>query len=133
MFSSFAAGLCLFAKRLERGKFVWTPLVDGTMTLTPAPRVVALSSMGANRTSGLGMITALSLLEQGFCNLGFFDYRPERDHFRATGFAFHVQRRTAGPVQPDFIVAHHARKRMRFVIFALSRTHHHSQSRPNQV
>jgi uncharacterized protein YbjT (DUF2867 family) len=29
------------------------------------PRVVALSSMGANRTSGLGMITALSLLERG--------------------------------------------------------------------
>src|SRR6202044_1754091 len=35
----------------------------------PPPRVVALSSMGANRTSGLGMITALSLLEQGFCDL----------------------------------------------------------------
>src|SRR5476649_2659368 len=34
-----------------------------------APRVVALSSMGANRTSGLGMITALSLLEQGFRDL----------------------------------------------------------------
>src|SRR5580698_10548123 len=33
------------------------------------PRVVALSSMGANRTSGLGMITALSLLEQGFRDL----------------------------------------------------------------
>ena len=33
------------------------------------PRVVALSSMGANRTSGLGMITALSLLEQGFSDL----------------------------------------------------------------
>jgi uncharacterized protein YbjT (DUF2867 family) len=33
------------------------------------PRVIALSSMGANRTSGLGMITALSLLEQGFRNL----------------------------------------------------------------
>src|SRR6202035_1869265 len=28
-----------------------------------------LSSMGANRTSGLGMITALSLLEQGFRDL----------------------------------------------------------------
>ena len=27
------------------------------------PRVVALSSMGANRTSGLGLITALSVLE----------------------------------------------------------------------
>ena len=34
-----------------------------------SPRVVALSSMGANRTSGLGMITALSLLEQGFRDL----------------------------------------------------------------
>jgi uncharacterized protein YbjT (DUF2867 family) len=33
------------------------------------PRVVALSSMGANRTSGLGLITALSLFEQGFRNL----------------------------------------------------------------
>jgi uncharacterized protein YbjT (DUF2867 family) len=33
------------------------------------PRVVALSSMGANRSSGLGMITALSLLEQGFRDL----------------------------------------------------------------
>ncbi|MGC2080705.1 MAG: nucleoside-diphosphate sugar epimerase [Xanthobacteraceae bacterium] len=39
------------------------------LTKAPAPRVVALSSMGANRTSGLGMITALSLLEQGFCDL----------------------------------------------------------------
>ncbi len=35
----------------------------------PPPRVVALSSMGADRTSGLGMITALSLLEQGFRDL----------------------------------------------------------------
>jgi uncharacterized protein YbjT (DUF2867 family) len=33
------------------------------------PRVVALSSMGADRTSGLGMITALSLMEQGFRDL----------------------------------------------------------------
>jgi uncharacterized protein YbjT (DUF2867 family) len=33
------------------------------------PRVVALSSMGANRTSELGMITALSLLEQAFRSL----------------------------------------------------------------
>src|ERR1700743_91458 len=34
------------------------------LTKVAPPRVVALSSMGANRTSGLGMITALSLLEQ---------------------------------------------------------------------
>ncbi|HEY1780586.1 MAG TPA: NmrA family NAD(P)-binding protein [Roseiarcus sp.] len=39
------------------------------LTRAPAPRVVALSSMGANRTSGLGMITALSLLERGFRDL----------------------------------------------------------------
>ncbi|HEV2701702.1 MAG TPA: NmrA family NAD(P)-binding protein [Steroidobacteraceae bacterium] len=39
------------------------------LTKVPVPRVVALSSMGANRTSGLGMITALSLLERGFRDL----------------------------------------------------------------
>ena len=39
------------------------------LTKAPPPRVVALSSMGANRTSGLGMITALSLLEQDFRDL----------------------------------------------------------------
>ncbi|WP_408207046.1 NmrA family NAD(P)-binding protein [Paraburkholderia sediminicola] len=39
------------------------------LTRASPPRVVALSSMGANRTSGLGMITALSLLEQGFRGL----------------------------------------------------------------
>ncbi|MGI4814631.1 MAG: NmrA family NAD(P)-binding protein [Janthinobacterium lividum] len=39
------------------------------LTKAAPPRVVALSSMGAHRTSGLGMITALSLLEQGFRDL----------------------------------------------------------------
>src|SRR5271165_3526169 len=39
------------------------------LTKVVPPRVVALSSMGANRTSGLGIITALSLLEQGFRDL----------------------------------------------------------------
>ena len=39
------------------------------LTKVAPPRVVALSSMGANRTSGLGMITALALFEQGFRNL----------------------------------------------------------------
>ena len=39
------------------------------LTKVLPPRVVALSSMGANRTSGVGMITALSLLEQGFRSL----------------------------------------------------------------
>jgi uncharacterized protein YbjT (DUF2867 family) len=60
---------------------VWAPAPDyneakgvianyvDALTMAAPPRVVALSSMGANRTSGLGMITALSLLEQGFRNL----------------------------------------------------------------
>ena len=39
------------------------------LTKAAPPRVVGLSSMGANRTTGLGMITALSLLEQGFRKL----------------------------------------------------------------
>ncbi|OYV42282.1 MAG: nucleoside-diphosphate sugar epimerase [Acidocella sp. 20-57-95] len=39
------------------------------LTKAAPPRVVALSSMGANRTSGLGMITALSLLEQSLHDL----------------------------------------------------------------
>src|SRR5258708_4073105 len=39
------------------------------LTKVVPPRVVALSSMGANKTSGVGMITALSLLEQGLRKL----------------------------------------------------------------
>ena len=39
------------------------------LTKVVPPRVVALSSMGANRTSGAGISTALSLLEQGFRSL----------------------------------------------------------------
>ena len=29
-------GLCLFAKRLERGRFIWPSPADGTVTITPA-------------------------------------------------------------------------------------------------
>ena len=39
------------------------------LTKVVPPRVVALSSTGAHRTSGAGIITALSLLEQGFRSL----------------------------------------------------------------
>ena len=60
---------------------IWAPSPDfkeaksvianyvAALTKAPPPRIVALSSMGANRTSGLGLITALSLLEQGFHDL----------------------------------------------------------------
>jgi uncharacterized protein YbjT (DUF2867 family) len=77
-----------FARALEgvEGVFVmlpavWAPSPDfkeakslianyvEALTKAPPPRMVVLSSMGANRTSGLGMITALSLLEQGLRHL----------------------------------------------------------------
>ncbi|MDB5827875.1 MAG: nucleoside-diphosphate sugar epimerase [Variovorax sp.] len=60
---------------------VWTPSPDfkeakgiianyvKALTQVKPPRIVALSSMGAHRSQGLGMITALSLLEQGLRNL----------------------------------------------------------------
>ena len=52
----------------KEAKGVIANYVDALTKAAP-PRVVALSSMGANRTSGLGMITALSLLEQGLRDL----------------------------------------------------------------
>jgi len=52
----------------KEAKAVIANYVDA-LTQAPPPRVVALSSMGANRTGGLGMITALSLLERGFRDL----------------------------------------------------------------
>jgi len=60
---------------------IWTPSPDfkeakavissyvEALGKAPVPRVVALSSMGANGASGMGLITALSLLEQGFRDL----------------------------------------------------------------
>jgi uncharacterized protein YbjT (DUF2867 family) len=52
----------------REAKGVIANYVEALSKVVPS-RVVALSSMGANRTSGLGMITALSLLEQGFRSL----------------------------------------------------------------
>ena len=52
----------------REAKGVIANYVEALGTVVP-PRVVALSSMGANRTSGIGMITALSLLEQGLLRL----------------------------------------------------------------
>jgi len=60
---------------------IWAPSPDfkeakgvianyvAALTRAAPPRVVALSSVGASRTSGLGIITALSLLERGFHDL----------------------------------------------------------------
>jgi uncharacterized protein YbjT (DUF2867 family) len=52
----------------REAKGVIANYVDALTRVVP-PRVVALSSMGANRTSGVGNVTALSLLEQGLRSL----------------------------------------------------------------
>ena len=52
----------------REAKSVIANYVEALTNAVP-PRVVALSSMGADRTSRLGMITGLALLEQSFRNL----------------------------------------------------------------
>ena len=44
------SGLCLFAKRLEHGRFIWPPIVDGGMVLTPAQLALLLEAMDWRRT-----------------------------------------------------------------------------------
>ena len=44
------SGLCLFAKRLEKGKFVWPPIVDGGMLLTPAQMALLIEAIDWRRT-----------------------------------------------------------------------------------
>jgi transposase len=46
-------GLWLLAKRLEKGRFVWPPIVDGAMTLTPAQLAVLIEAMDWRRTIAL--------------------------------------------------------------------------------
>jgi transposase len=43
-------GLCLFAKRLETGRFVWPPIVDGAVALTPAQMALLIEAMDWRRT-----------------------------------------------------------------------------------
>jgi transposase len=43
-------GLCLFAKRLENHKFVWPPIVDGAIVLTPAQLALLVEAMDWRRT-----------------------------------------------------------------------------------
>ena len=44
------SGLCLFAKRLEKGRFVWPPLIEGGMVLTPAQFALLIEAMDWRRT-----------------------------------------------------------------------------------
>jgi transposase len=42
-------GLCLFAKRLERGRFIWPQVTSGTVLLTPAQLVMLLEGIDWRR------------------------------------------------------------------------------------
>jgi transposase len=42
-------GLCLFAKRLERGKFIWPQVSSGTVALTPAQLSMLLEGIDWRR------------------------------------------------------------------------------------
>ena len=42
-------GLCLFAKRLERGHFIWPQADDGTISLTPAQLSMLLEGIDWRR------------------------------------------------------------------------------------
>ncbi len=44
------SGLCLFAKRLETGRFLWPPIVDESMTLTPAQLALLIEAIDWRRT-----------------------------------------------------------------------------------
>jgi len=43
-------GLCLFAKRRERGRFVWPPIADGSVVLSPAQLALLIEAMDWRRT-----------------------------------------------------------------------------------
>ena len=42
-------GLCLFSKRLDRGRFVWPVTATGTVTLTPAQLSMLLEGIDWRR------------------------------------------------------------------------------------
>jgi len=69
------------------------------LTNVSVPRVVALSSMGANRSSGMGLITALSLMEQSFRDLKLpIAYVRAGGFFENFLYGFHVAQGGTLPV-----------------------------------
>jgi transposase len=44
------SGLCLYAKRLEKGRFVWPPIVDERLRLTPAQLALLIEGIDWRRT-----------------------------------------------------------------------------------
>lgn len=44
------SGLCLFAKRLEKSRFVWPPIVDGSYQMSVAQLALLIEGMDWRRT-----------------------------------------------------------------------------------
>jgi transposase len=44
------SGLCLYAKRLEKGHFVWPPIIDERLQLTPAQLALLIEGIDWRRT-----------------------------------------------------------------------------------
>lgn len=44
------SGLCLYAKRLENGRFVWPPVIDERMSLSAAQLALLIEGMDWRRT-----------------------------------------------------------------------------------
>lgn len=44
------SGFCLFAKRLEKGRFVWPLIVDSVLNLTPAQFALLIEAIAWRRT-----------------------------------------------------------------------------------
>lgn len=50
------SGLCLFAKRLEKGRFVWPPVIDERLRLTPAQLALLIEGMDWRRTVAMDVV-----------------------------------------------------------------------------
>ena len=55
------SGLCLFAKRLEKGRFVWPPIVDGGLRLSAAQLALLVEGIDWRRTVALAEVAAPAL------------------------------------------------------------------------
>lgn len=56
------SGMCLFAKRLEKGRFVWPPLVDGGIVLSPAQLALLIEGIDWRRTVAPPSVTTPTLV-----------------------------------------------------------------------
>ena len=50
-------GLCLFAKRLEKGRFVWPPIVEGALHLTSAQLALLIEGIDWESMQDSGCLT----------------------------------------------------------------------------